>query len=583
MQDTNEALPSPEQAQDQLLVNETTSVPEVDSADAPAAPTTNTINASVTQGEGTEATILQDDVSLAQLAQQSEDTLRGLWSEIGLSEDEKTEELGNVRRAVANLYHMHVTEEAQARDGLLAQLQELHVDIEQVASVIQVAPKMMPGMQEQDGGPTLMQQLAWLREYKAELEETKNSLIDQALPFLEKLHQVWIELGLSAEDEYTEPCVDGVISEQRVMDCQERLKHFEHEKHVRFTEAETTMEYVRSLMTELEFTPHTKFDTLLRDGDVNDLALDEVSMNALAHRTKELQDMKAARTETLKNLGLKIQPLWTRLKVSQDARRTFFAENSGLSERVIDSCTREYHRLCDLKHEMLASLVDDARVRITQLWESVRAGPTERAGFEQSMNASGDEMSDELLTKHDEEIASLSKRFAVLEPILGYVNKYLTLCEERTSYDVLIQDSSRLLSRQRGAAKSEADMRKRVESDLPNVIKKLKSSVTAYEGSNGPFLYEDQHFLTYLSEAEAEYITQKKEQRDAKLKAKREKKDEDLLSSQGGGARHPRATPSKSKARGGGGGGRSGARAPLGRNNTGVAKTDGQRTNVGEN
>jgi hypothetical protein len=37
--------------------------------------------------------------------------------------------------------------------------------------------------------PTLMQQLDWLREYKAELEETKNALIDQALPFLEKLHQ----------------------------------------------------------------------------------------------------------------------------------------------------------------------------------------------------------------------------------------------------------------------------------------------------------------------------------------------------------------------------------------------------------
>jgi predicted amino acid-binding ACT domain protein len=38
-----------------------------------------------------------------------------------------------------------------------------------------------------------------------------------------------------------------------------------------------------------------------------DLALDEASMSALAHRTTELQEIKAARTETLKNLGLKIQ------------------------------------------------------------------------------------------------------------------------------------------------------------------------------------------------------------------------------------------------------------------------------------
>jgi hypothetical protein len=67
------------------------------------------------------------------------------------------------------------------------------------------------------------------------------------------------------------------------------------------------------------------------------------------------------------------------------------------------------------------------------------------------MNASGDELSDELLSKHDEEIASLTERYKALEPILGYVNKYLHLCEERTSYDVLLQDSTRLCSRERGA------------------------------------------------------------------------------------------------------------------------------------
>jgi hypothetical protein len=81
----------------------------------------------------------------------------------------------------------------------------------------------------------------------------------------------------------------------------------------------------------------------------------------------------------------------------------------------------------------------------------VRAGPTERAGFDEWMNAPAAELSDELLARHDDEIDSLTKRFKELEPILGYVNKYIALCEERTNYDVLLQDSTRLCSRERGA------------------------------------------------------------------------------------------------------------------------------------
>jgi len=58
-------------------------------------------------------------------------------------------------------------------------------------------------------------------------------------------------------------------------------------------------------------------------------------------------------------------------------------------------------------------------------------------------------------------------------------SKYLALCEQRSEYEALVQDSSRLLNRRRGgfSLREEELLRARVTKELPKTVAYLQGTV----------------------------------------------------------------------------------------------------------
>lgn len=169
--------------------------------------------------------------------------------------------------------------------------------------------------------------------------------------------------------------------------------------------------------------------------------------------------------------------------------------------------------MLELKRESMSVFIVNAREEIVGLWDDLLLGDGERKEFvafydgeycvslslAQSTDAvhSSDEYTEELLTRHEEEITRLKEERRIKAPILASISKYFEICgDEQTLavrfsrrshfYPVLIHcmqlsaaDQSRLLGRgprDPGRLLREEKMRKRVKKEKPKVRSFLHST-----------------------------------------------------------------------------------------------------------
>ena len=95
----------------------------------------------------------------------------------------------------------------------------------------------------------------------------------------------------------------------------------------------------------------------------------------------------------------------------------------------------EVARLHALKSEMRGKLIAEARETIVQLWEDTNASQSVRDAFEGLKTMDEDDFNDELLQKHDDEIAVLQARLDQMRPMLRMIEKREEVIAERTKYE----------------------------------------------------------------------------------------------------------------------------------------------------
>lgn len=83
-----------------------------------------------------------------------------------------------------------------------------------------------------------------------------------------------------------------------------------------------------------------------------------------------------------------------------------------------------------------------------------------------------DDFDEDLLTRHEEEIARLKEERRIKAPILASINKYFDVCEDERKLAESAADQTRLLGRgprDPGRLLREEKMRKRVKKEKPRV------------------------------------------------------------------------------------------------------------------
>lgn len=276
-------------------------------------------------------------------------------------------------------------------------------------------------------------------------------------------------------------------------------------------------------------TPQAQTDSnivsLSRDAP-EQLGLHAEDLKRLQARRDRLVEEKKSRERRLKELRSHVEGLWDRLGVQDSERKGFLAANRGCGMRTINEFEDELNRLNELKRQNLGLFVEDARVKLQELWDSLYFSEEEMLEFTpafsgQLISPSGrhtwsadlnaDVYSDALLSAHEAEIERLEALREQRAPTLDMVDKHRSLVKERDDLAASSQDASRLMLRgQKGEKRDpgkllrEEKMRKRIAKELPKVEADLRKVLEAWEDEYGrPFLVHGERYIDELDAAQA--------------------------------------------------------------------------------
>jgi Ase1/PRC1/MAP65 family protein len=200
--------------------------------------------------------------------------------------------------------------------------------------------------------------------------------------------------------------------------------------------------------------------------------------------------------------------LWDRLGIEEPDRKAFLAANRGCGLRTINEFEDELARLNELKRQNLHLFVEDARVRLQELWDALYFSEEEMLEFTPAFS---DVYSDALLSAHEAEIERLHTLKDQRAPVLEAIDKHKSLIADKKALEESAADATRLMmkpqkgeKRDPGKLLREEKMRKRIAKELPKVAAALKKNLEEYEDDYGkPFLVHGQSYLDEMEQMDA--------------------------------------------------------------------------------
>lgn len=241
------------------------------------------------------------------------------------------------------------------------------------------------------------------------------------------------------------------------------------------------------------------------------LGLHQADLDRLRGKHDKLIEEKRSREKRIKELKSTVEGLWDRLGVEEADRRAFLASNRGCGLRAINEFEDELSRLNELKRQNLHLFVEDARVRLQELWDALYFSEEEMLEFTPAFS---DVYSDALLSAHEAEIARLEALQEQRAPILAVIERHRSLINDRQALAASANDASRLMARgTKGERRDptrllrEEKMRKRIAKELPKVTAELQKTLESYEDEYGrPFLVHGERYLDEITPTEAKAL-----------------------------------------------------------------------------
>ncbi|KAH6641971.1 microtubule associated protein-domain-containing protein [Boeremia exigua] len=314
---------------------------------------------------------------------------------------------------------------------------------------------------------------------------------------------VKIKLPPTAPDGTIPPSFDISASYTAKLDAEFTRVYEEYTK--RRSQVQVLCQEIIQLWAELG-TPQAQTDSAIvenhRDAP-EQLGLHAEDLGVLKTRKERLIEEKHGRERRIAQLRATIEELWERLSVDPSEQKHFLASNRGCGLRTVNEFEDELSRLNELKRQNLHIFVEEARLKLQELWDALYFSEEEMLDFTPAFS---EVCSDALLSAHEAEISRLESLKEQRLPILSKIDRHRELIKERSDLQQSSQDASRLMGRgQKGEKRDpgkllrEEKMRKRIAKELPKVEAELRATLEAYEDEWGrPFLVHGERYLDEL-------------------------------------------------------------------------------------
>lgn len=481
--------------------------------------------------------------TLSALAQNTAQQLEDVWDEIGLSLEERGDQLADLLSAFQEACEAKVNNEMEVLENYKRLIVEYKQEIKSTCQALKI-----PVDEDLVAETTAKKKQQSLQDEACSLEFALQDLRSVAevkrrdlREYKRKLEEDHLALGIDLEDKWKD--IDSDLTDPRIAE----YRDFVHEMDgIVSTRVKAVVQLVRDckeLLETLRIDPLSSenpldrqiMGSLIQDDEGNINIVDKFESNDctgisakalddLTQRHKELHNEKRRRRALLAEMGDTIYELWEKLQVPKEEQLSFSNSVDGLSLDTLAKGEAEISKLLARKEEMMGCLIIDARKKIEMLWEETNATKEQRSVFTGIHVQDEDLMNDALLTEHEAYIKVLEDRLAQMKPLLDLISKREAVLKERMEYEECLKDPSRLQQRGMAVAKQlmkEEKMAKRIKNDLPKYTMLLTKKLREWEQQHSePFLYNGQDYTVVIKKQEEEWMEYNEQKKQIKLQKK---------------------------------------------------------------
>ncbi|KAK4174123.1 microtubule associated protein-domain-containing protein [Triangularia setosa] len=438
--------------------------------------------------------------------------LHGLFDEIGVSNHERESREAELFSALSEALNNQVRLVTSEKKGMIEQAQKMITTIRQMEASLDDSTSRRYEDEDMKITYPLTRCLKVLKEKQTQISRLHRERFEQVQKLVQALESysshleptfVKIELPPTAPNQSVPPAFD--LSPKYVDRLDTEFTRVYEEYMHRVETVKSLGENIIQLWAELG-TPQAQTDNVIvkyyRDAP-EQLGLHQEDLARLKSKRDRLLKEKENRERRLRDLRDTVEALWERLEVDEAERKAFLNSNRGCGIRQINEFEEELVRLNELKRQNLHIFVEDARLKLQELWDALYLSEEEMLEFTPAFS---DVYSDALLEAHEREIVRLEVLKEQRAPTLALVDKHKSLVQERDELAASAQDSSRLMMRgQKGERRDpgkllrEEKMRKRIAKELPKVIAELRKGLEKWEDEYGrPFLVHGERYLDVI-------------------------------------------------------------------------------------
>lgn len=483
--------------------------------------------------------------SLSALAISTSKQLEEVWDELGLSPEERADQLTDLLSSFRQLCQEKIESEQLVASNYRQTIVEYKEEIRSTSLALKM--DVDESFLKEESGQTLQDEIMTLEMKLEDLRSIADVARNELIKYRDELVDNHKALGLSLEERWIDVTSD--LTRDRILEFRDKVKEVDVAVQHRTSAIVQFLEGCKELIVVLKCDIQSNlFDKKImnslvegKDGNMTIISKFEsdtctgISDNALDNLKQRLSDLhseKKRRKAALNDMGASIGELWEKLDIPKEEQKKFAMSIDGLGLDTIRKGEAELARLRELKSRLTGKFIADAREKIKSMWDETNTSEEQREVFKAMLVDNEDEFNDQLLNEHEQYIEVLTIKQEKMLQIVDLIKKRESILDERMQYEAFLKDPERL--KQRGAAFTkqlikEERMARRIKKGLPEYTERLQKKLKEWEQDNdGEFLFNDEVYLDVMKRQDEEWTRYKDDQMKMKLEKKQKLKSAPL-------------------------------------------------------
>ncbi|XP_036382775.1 protein regulator of cytokinesis 1-like [Megalops cyprinoides] len=433
-----------------------------------------------------------------------------IWDSIGIMEDQRVERMQTVKRHIEGLLNEMITEEEALKQRIANNIITFQRQLETLCLEMSLEPYTV------EDDLTVLQMEKNLRLRVDALMKEKNERLKELADLQQEDEELCEELCATP---FYIP-TGTLPSWAQLQELRHHICRLSEEKKSRVKVFSGLREDIGRVMAEMGHEPETSLEREAVCNDADIFLLTHENIKALRLLLCQMEMKKKSLIVTQDELKGRAMSLWNRLECPEQHQREFQDNLPNILSEEISQWQSEVHRLEMLQKAKLEEVIDKVRQELVELWDKCMFGPKQRESFNPHFFDSN--FTEELLSRHDEELRQVKAFYEKASPLLETVEKWDKNWALFLDFEKKASDPNRFSNRG-GTLLKEAKERVKVQKMLPKLEEELRTVVEVWEREQGiAFMVWGQRVMDYITTQWEEHKQQRGKEKNERMTKKGE-------------------------------------------------------------